>query len=330
MNLGRILIVDDDPAQRRLLRNALSTQGYWIQEAVDGQEALDTIAVSPPDLILMDLDMPRLDGFAACARLKSDPRTRLIPVVIVTSLDALSDRIRALDLGVDDFLNKPVILAELETRVRALLKLKEYTDELEHAGDVLAGIALVVENRDAYTGHHGCRVAETALRVGRGLGLRDEDLKALRLGALFHDLAKIAVPDAVLRKPGPLTPEEYTVMKSHPCVGANLCRPLRTMEKIIPIIRHHHEKLDGSGYPDGLRGNEIPLIVRIVSVVDVYDALTTDRPYRTAYSAVEALRLLRGEVEKGWWDADVVDCWARLLETPTEKAVALLTQGGTP
>jgi putative two-component system response regulator len=330
MNHGRILIVDDDPAQRRLLRNVLSTQGYWIQEAVDGQEALDTIAVSPPDLILMDLDMPRLDGFAACARLKSDPQTRLIPVVIVTSLEALPDRIRALELGVDDFLNKPVILAELGTRVRALLKLKEYTDELEHAGDVLAGIARVVENRDAYTGHHGCRVAKAALRVGRELGLRDEDLKALRLGALFHDLGKIAVPDAVLRKPGPLTSEEYSVMKSHPGVGADLCRPLRTMKQIIPIIRHHHEKLDGSGYPDGLRGDEIPLIVRIVSVVDVYDALTTDRPYRAAYSAAEALRLLMSEVERGWWDADVVGCWARLLGSPTEERPALITQGGMP
>jgi len=331
MSAGRILLVDDDAAHRRLLRSVLGPQGYWIQEANDGQEALETIAVSPPDLVLLDLDMPRLDGFSTCARLKADPRTRLIPVVIVTSIEDIPGRIQALDLGVDDFLNKPVLPAELKTRVRALLRLKEYTDELEHVDQVVAGFARMVEKRDAYTGHHGERVAETALRVGREMGLNHDELRVLGLGALFHDLGKIAVPDAVLLKSGPLTPEEYALMKSHPGIGADLCRPLRTFKPMLPIIRHHHEKLDGSGYPDGLRGDEISLSVRIVSVMDVYDALTTTRSYRSAFSSEGALQLIRGEVRKGWWDSDVVDCWERMLESPVKtEAAALACEGGTP
>ena len=329
MNRGRILVVDDDPAQRRVLRSILGPQGYWIQEASNGQEALETIEVTPPDLILIDLNMPTMDGFTAAARLKADPKTRLIPVVIVTSLDVLSEKIRALDLGVDDFLNKPVVAAELRTRVRALLRLKYYTDELEHANQVVAGMARLAERRDAYTGHHGGRVAEAAARVGTELCLDDEDMKAVRLGALFHDLGKIGIPDAVLRKPGPLDPSEVALMRTHPAMGAEICRPLRTMAPILPILQHHHEKLDGSGYPDGLHGDEIPVIVRIVSVVDVYDALTTDRPYRPGYPAAEALRILREEAAKGWWDADIVECWARLIETPAP-AESLATPGGPP
>ncbi|HLF92097.1 MAG TPA: HD domain-containing phosphohydrolase [Planctomycetota bacterium] len=330
MSQERILIVDDEAIHRRFMRKALVSQGYWVQEAADGQEALDTVAAAPPDLILLDLQMPRLDGFEVCARLKADPLTRLLPIVIVTSLDQLPDRIRALDLGVDDFLNKPVNVTELRTRVRALLRLKEYTAELEHASIVLAGIARVVEQRDAYTGCHGSRVAEAAVRLGGAMGLSGEDLKTLRLGALFHDLGKIAVPDAILRKPGPLTTEEYAVMKSHATVGADLCKPLRTMSKVIPIIRHHHERLDGSGYPAGLRGDEIPPSVRIVTVVDVYDALTTCRPYRAALSREKAFALLRREAAKGWWDADVVEGFSRLEGLCEHRELIGAAEGGSP
>jgi len=330
MNGPRILIVDDDAAHRRLIASILRSEGYWLQEASGGQQALDTIEAAPPDLVLLDLDMPGVDGFAVSARLKSNPETRLLPVVIVTSLDALPPRLRALELGVDEFLNKPVVPAELRTRVRSLLRLKEFTDELEHAKSLVAGIAHLVDRRDAYTGHHSGRVGSSAVLLGRMLSLRDEDLEAVRLGALLHDLGKIAVPDAILRKPGPLTPEEAAVMKTHPVVGAELCATLRTFRSAVPIIRHHHEKLDGSGYPDGLRGAEIPLPVRIVTVVDVYDALTTERPYRKALPSREAIRILREEAERGWWDAEVVEIFAQLKEAPHQEPALPIMEGGTP
>lgn len=316
MRSSRILIVDDDADHRHLLANILRAEGYWLQEAADGMEALETIEAVPPDLVLLDLDMPRMDGFAVSARLKSNPQTRLLPVVIVTSLETLPTRLRALELGVDEFLNKPVVPAELRTRVRSLLRLKEFTDELEHAKSLVAGMALLVDRRDCYTGEHSGRVGSTAVLLGKKLAMDDEDLEAIRVGALLHDLGKIAVPDAVLRKPGPLTPKESAIMRTHPVVGADLCRPLRTLRAAIPIIRHHHEKLDGSGYPDGLGGSDIPVTVRIVSIADVFDALTTERPYRKALPPEAAVAILREEASRGWWDPEIVEFCARVRESP--------------
>lgn len=315
MTQARILVVDDEPANRLLLRQLLAHLGYAVREATDGEEALASVAAEPPDLILLDVHMPRLDGYEVCRRLKSDARTRLVPVVMVTGLDQLPDKIKAVELGADDYLKKPFDPMELAARVRSLLSLKRYTDELEHATNVLQGIAKVVERRDAYTGDHCKRVGVRAVAVGAALGLADEELNALRLAGVFHDLGKIAIPDAILRKPGALTAEERDVMKTHAAAGAELVQPMRTMERMVPFIRHHHERLDGSGYPDGLSGREIPLAVRILSVVDIYDALATKRPYKEALSAEKCFSILRDEAAKGWWDRDVVETLVRVLQS---------------
>ncbi len=302
-----ILVIDDEEGNRKLLRDILEPQGYRIEEAADGEEALAAVAGSLPDLVLLDLVMPRRDGYSVCRELKNDPRTRLVPIIILTTLDQLGDRVRAIDLGADDYLNKPFHTLQLLARVRSLLALKRYTDELEHASQILKSIALVVESRDRYTGDHCRRLGEYGVRIGTALGLDQQDLETLWLGGIFHDLGKIAVSDAVLNKPGPLTPEESGVMRTHPVVGADLCGAMRTMARVIPLIRHHHERLDGSGYPDGLAGDGVPLLVRIISVVDVYDALATTRPYRAALPHETCMKILRQEADRGWWDRDVVE-----------------------
>ncbi|HEX7900293.1 MAG TPA: HD domain-containing phosphohydrolase [Planctomycetota bacterium] len=313
MRTTRILIVDDEVVNRTLLRGILAPLGYEIVEAADGEAALARVAEALPDLILLDVLMPRMNGYDVCKALKSDPRSRLVPIVLLTGLDKVDDKIKAADVGADEFLTKPFNVAELTTRVRSLLSLKFFTDELEHASTVLESVALVVEGRDHYTGNHCRRLAEYAQRVGRELKVSADDLRILQLGGVFHDLGKIAISDMVLNKPGKLSPEEWQLMRRHPLTGFELCQSMRTMGRVLPLIRNHHEKLDGSGYPDGLKGDEIPLLVRITSVVDVYDALATKRSYKDSLPQARCLEILREEAAKGWWDRDVVEALARIL-----------------
>ena len=315
MQGARILVVDDQEANRQVVRDVLEPLGYHIAEASDGEDALEAVAREVPDLILCDVVMPRRDGYSVCQALKGDPKTRLVPIVMLTSLDQLPDKVKAVELGADDYLTKPFNVVELTTRVRSLLSLKHFTDEFEHASRVLESIALVVESRDRYTGDHCKRLGRYGTLVGRAMGVRDEDLRSLYLAGIFHDLGKIAVSDVVLNKPGRLTPDELVIMRSHPVVGADLCRTMRTMERVVPLIRHHHERLDGSGYPDGLKGKDIPLVVRILSVVDVYDALATDRPYRGALPHAKCMEIMREETRRGWWDADVLETLDRCLRS---------------
>jgi len=307
MNRPRVLVVDDEAPNRGLVRKVLEPLGYVVVEAGDGEEALAAIALQSPDLVLLDLVMPKLDGYAVLRAIKSDPRTRLIPVVMLTSHDQLVEKIRAVQIGVDDYLFKPFNIAELTARVKSLVNLKQFTDELEHASKVVEAFATCVESRDRYTGNHCKRLGAYAARVGKILGLGDEDLRTLHLGGVLHDIGKIAISDLVLNKPGRLTPEEFELMKTHSSVGSELLSPMRTLERVYPLVRHHHEKLDGSGYPDKIGGSEISLLVRITSVVDVFDALHTKRSYKDAFPLEKCLALLREESQKGWWDRDVVE-----------------------
>jgi putative two-component system response regulator len=309
----KILVVDDEPSNRRVLRTLLSELGYAVREAGDGQDALREIGREAPDIILTDLMMPRKNGYELCREVKGDPRTRLIPVVVLTTLEALPDKLRAVELGADDFLSKPYEILELKARVRSLLSLKRFTDDLEHASNVLSAIATVVESRDRYTGDHCRRLADYSEAVGRALGLGEEDLGLLRMGGTLHDLGKIGVPDAILNKPGKLSDDEYALMKTHAALGGDFLSGMRSLHQVVPMVRHHHEKLDGSGYPDGLTGKEIPLLVRITSVVDVYDALTTRRSYKEPFPPERALAMLRDDVRRGWWDKDVVEALAARL-----------------
>jgi putative two-component system response regulator len=311
---SRILVVDDEPMNRVLVRQALESESCQIVEASNGAEAVRTVALAPPDLVLLDLEMPVLDGYSVLEALKTDPKTRLIPVVMLTTHDEMCDKVKAVEIGADDYLPKPFNIVELRARVQALLSLKHFTDELEHASQVLEAIALCVENRDRYTGDHCRRLGDYATALGRDLGMDEPDLRILKLGGALHDLGKIAVSDTILNKPGRLTPEECEIMRIHPSVGADMCGKMRTMDKVRPLIRHHHEKLDGSGYPDRIGGREISLPVRILSVVDVFDALYTKRSYKESLPLEKCLAILREEAQKGWWDRDVVEALARRLK----------------
>jgi putative two-component system response regulator len=306
-NAGRILVVDDEPQNVTVLRRLMTRLGYQVQSATNGQSALEIVEREPPDLVLLDVNMPGIDGIEVCRRIKADPASRLIPVVIITTLTASDDRIRGINAGADDFLTKPPIMAELEARVRSLIRLKRYTDELDSAEAVILSLGLTIEARDPNTNGHCRRLAAYATALGGRLGLADHQLLALNRGGFLHDVGKIGVPDAILLKPGRLTPEEYAVVQRHTVIGDALCSELRLLDDVRPIVRHHHERLDGSGYPDGLKGDAIPLLAQILSVVDVYDALTTERPYRTTMQPAEAFAELRSEVSRGWLSGKLVE-----------------------
>ncbi len=308
----RILIVDDDPGMRELLVGMVEGLGHEAVAVPDGLAALAAIAAEPPDLVLSDVSMPGLNGFEVCRRLKADPAKRLIPVVLITGIGD-EFKLQGIDAGADDFLSKPFSLGDLRVRVRALLRMKAFTDELESAEAVLCTLGRSIEAKDPCTEGHCERLAEYGVALGRVLALGEEEMRALRLGGYLHDLGKVAVPEAILLKTGPLTAEERQIVQRHPLVGEEICRPLRSLQAVLPIIRHHHERQDGSGYPDGLRGEAVPLTARILQVVDVFDALTTDRPYRRVLSLEAALATLETEVRRGWWDPRIVKAFREVV-----------------
>lgn len=310
---GKILIVDDEAASRVALATLLRREGFDVSEASDGASALAHCASFRPDLILLDILMPGMSGFEVCRRIKATPETRLTPVVLITGLSATEDRIQGINAGADDFLSKPIDFNELLARGRSLLRLKQFTDELENAEVVLFSLAESIEARDPYTRGHCERLAEMSSRLGGRLGLPEEDIKALRWAGIVHDIGKVAVPDAILLKPGPLSAEETEIMRKHPVVGERICAPLKAFRLVLPIIRHHHERHDGSGYPDGLRGAQIPLTAAILQLADVYDALTTDRPYRKASPSDVALKIMHDECARGWWNRDLLDAFTKMI-----------------
>lgn len=300
-----ILIADDHEASLAGLQGLLSLEGFRVATARDGKAALEEFGRLRPDLVLLDVRMPKLNGIEVCRQLKNNPDTRLVPVVLITGMTATEDRVAGIEAGADDFLTKPVDREQLTARVRSLLRQKAYTDELERAESVLFALARSIEEKDPYTEGHCERLADYSARLGQHLGLPPQEILALRRAGIVHDIGKVAVPDAILLKPGPLSWEEQRVVHKHPVAGENICAPLKSFHLVLPIIRHHHEKQDGSGYPDRLRGEQIPLTARVLQIVDVYDALTTSRPYKTALTVGKALAIMQEEVERGWWDKAV-------------------------
>ena len=316
-----VLVVDDGEINRALVEAFLADLDCRLQTAEDGPAALAAIENEQPDLVLLDVQMPGMDGYEVCKRIKAMPRGRLLPVVMLTALDHANDRVRALEAGADDFMSKPVDRVELVARVRSALRLKAVYDTLDSAEQVIFSLAAAVEAKDKYTDKHTHRVAETARFVGGKMGLPEHALDALYRGGIIHDIGKIGVPDAILLKPGPLTAEEQGIMRAHTTIGEAIVRPLRSGTNLLPIIRNHHEHFDGNGYPDGLSGRAIPRLARIVAVCDAYDALVTDRPYRRARTVEDAIATLVDGAGTQW-DPEVVNVLVHELSNIPSLGVA--------
>lgn len=312
-HLPEILVVEDDPRNIQILSSLLGREGYHTYVATDGELALDYLDTILPDLILLDLGLPKMDGFEICERLKSNPATRLIPVVVLTGQSDFVSKLRCIELGADDFISKPFNSTEVLARCKSLLRLKNALDALDDAERVIYAFARAVEAKDPYTEGHTERVTAYALSLAERIGLNDLERAALKRGAILHDVGKIGVPDDILRKPGPLTPEEFDRIRQHPIQGVTILEPLQSVRDALPVIRWHHERMDGSGYPDGLTGDQIPVMVRIMTIADVYDALTTRRPYHESLSPEEGMRILREGAGRGWWDRELVSTFVSIV-----------------
>jgi putative two-component system response regulator len=308
-----VLVVDDVPANRELLQGHLDDLGYNVREARDGVEALEAVDALEPDLILLDIDMPRLDGIAVCERLKAHPTRRLIPIVILTASNDRNTRLRGIAAGADDYLSKPFDPKELLIRTKVLLRQRALNQRLDATEGVLFALARAVEARDRHTIHHAERVGRYAEAMGAAQGFTHEDGELLYHGGVLHDLGKIAIPDAILLKPGPLTPAEFATMRQHSVEGERICLSLRSVSHYLPIIRHHHERVDGTGYPDHLEGNDIPIGARITAIADGWDAMVSDRPYRAGLDEEEAVTRLR-QGAGTQWDAGLVRVFLDLLD----------------
>lgn len=304
---GRVLAIDDDPAVLETLAGTLGNLGYDVLQSVDGTEGYSLAVKHLPDLVMLDVMMPDPDGFEVCRMLKANPETALIPVVFLTGRISREARIAGLDAGASDFLSKPCDLSELEARVRNLVAFHRATRDLHSAEEMMFMFARILEARDRETGDHCARLARLSVKLGQRLSLDGEQLKALHRGAFLHDIGKVGIPDAVLLKPSKLNASEWEIVKRHPEIGCEICKPLASLTSVLPLIRHHHERFDGSGYPDGLVGENIPLLARVFQVVDIYDALANKRPYREGLPEDEVIATIREEVARGLWDREIVD-----------------------
>jgi putative two-component system response regulator len=312
---AKVLVVDDNPPSRMTAVALLSVEGYAVIEASDGPQALTRVNQESPDIILLDVSMPGMDGFEVCRELKRNRKTRLIPIVFVTALDDRRARLQGIEAGGDDFLTKPFDQLQLSARVRSLVHQKRLNEDLDHAGEVLFSIARAVESRDPHTGDHCERLSHLARAFGEYLDLSAAQIRDLMWASYLHDIGKVGIPDAVLGKTGPLTPAEQAIMQQHVFIGEDICRPLRTMKGVIPIVRHHHERWDGSGYPDRLKGHTIPWLVQVFQVIDIYDALVNERPYKPAFPIPQALEIMWDEVRQGWRNPELMAQFETFIKT---------------
>lgn len=310
----KVLIVDDAQENIETLEQILSFSPYEIHTALSGEEGLKIVDEIEPDIILLDVMMPGLNGYEVAQKLKAEDATRLIPIVMLTALDGQDERVKGYQAGVDDFISKPFNIFELQARVKNLLELRSYIKELDHAEQIIFSLARTVEAKDKYTEGHSERLSIMSSHLGKKMGLGEQDCTILRRGGILHDIGKIAIDDAILKKEGPLTADEFKIIKTHPVEGERICAPLKSLKPVLPVIMYHHEKMDGSGYPLGLKGKHIPIHARIMGIVDCFDALTTTRSYRPAMSLDQALAIMDAETEKGKWDADIFKIFLEMVE----------------
>jgi putative two-component system response regulator len=309
----RILIVDADTEGRHRIGSTLADLNHQLIEVGSTSDALVAAAKHPIDLVMVDARAPEIGGVALCQILRKMPATQIVPIFILGTDQDRDLEVQAFSAGADEFFIAPIKQTALRARVHATLRLKSMMASLDNSEAVLFSLAKSVEDRDPDLGQHCQRLALMASAMGLALGLPPADIRSLQHGGYLHDIGKIGIPDRILFKAGPLTPDEWEIMRSHSVRGERICACMKSLAPVLPLIRHHHEKYDGTGYPDGLKGHEIPLLARILQVVDIYDALTTERPYKRAYTPEEAMTIMREETNKGWRDPQLVDVFADLL-----------------
>ena len=319
-----VLIVDSEEINRRLMKAIFKTASYHLLEARKASEAMALLKSERIDLVIVDLMLPEMSGPELCRWMKTNRETQLIPVLMITNVQGIENEIAGISSGADEFLLKPVHPTVMRTRVRAMLRNKALIDSLDEAETILFALAQAVEQRDKFTGQHCQRLAGASVLLGEALGLPQSDLVALYRGGYLHDIGKVSIPDAILFKQGLLTAAEWEVMRSHPERGEAICRPMRSLWPVLPIIRNHHERWDGSGYPDGLAGEDIPLLARILQVADIYDALITERPYKPALSVEESFTVMEEEVRRGWRDPELVPLFISSMQAQNNAGVSTL------
>ncbi len=311
----RLLVCDDMQTNRDMIIEIFKDTDYQITQAENGHQALDFLKDGDFDVLLLDIMMPEMDGFEVCEHIRSDDSLLFLPIILITVLGQPENIALGLDVGATDYVTKPFNAVELRARVAAAIEHKYLTDRLDDAESVLFTLARMVEARDRSTGDHCDRLSHMGLVFGQKLGLSHPELQGLRRGGVLHDLGKLGIPDRILLKKGKLDATEWEVMKQHTTIGAAICSPLRTMHETMDIVRHHHERQDGSGYPSGLKGDEIPLLARVFQIVDIYDALSSERPYKKAFPKEKVVKIMQSEVDKGWWDAGLMDQFLNMLQT---------------
>lgn len=322
MRLPKIVIGQTDSRLSQLLSGLVASGDYEIHLTDRGDRVLEMARLgSQPDLLVLESTLAHPEVEDLCRTLKQDHATSEISILVINK-DGGHDESRYVQAGCDDIISGPLHAETLIARVKSLLRLKSISDERDDAETVLNALARTIEAKDPYTLGHADRVAQYAVELGKAMGVNGYEAQILRKGGMLHDLGKIAIPDSILLKPGRYTTEEFAIMKRHPVLGCEICGKLRTVRDSLPLIRHHHEKLDGSGYPDGIRGEAIPQLVRIISIVDIYDALRSQRSYKEAFTVDKSFEIMWQEVEKGWWDRNVLTAWENLVRSSKKVANA--------
>jgi putative two-component system response regulator len=314
-----ILVVDDSQPNLELMEAVFLKEGFKVFTALGAEAATEIFRQCRIDLAVLDVMMPGTDGFELCRQFKDISRKRFFPIILLTALTDRNSRIKGIESGADDFISKPFDTAELMVKIRSLLRLKELQEELDHSESIILTLAVAMEARDPYTKGHSTRVSHLSMNFSSFLGMAHKEQEEMRKAGILHDIGKICLSKILLHKRGLLTQEEIEAIKKHTVLGEEMCRPLNSMRRALPAIRHHHERWDGKGFPDRLAGDNIPFVARVLAIVDSFDAMVSTRPYRNSISIASALDVMKSEKHRGQWDPELLGYFLEMMSFTADR-----------